>query len=208
MTDIERQIAVFLHEEADRAALPEGMEQRVYQRAKIRRVLIATVAGVALLATVLTGAVVAGAFRSPVSVAPVTPGESPRPSVEGKISPPPESNSECAVKPRELPSGADSGASRSEEGDYGELQVWGKGIDGVWLLDDIPPELGLPDPSHLPAGDPQRVTIRGNEGLALTIGETAASQIILTWRAKDCGYVVWLGPGLDLESAIDYASRF
>lgn len=80
MMDIERQIAAFLHEEADRAALSAGMYQRVLRRAKIRRVVTATVAGLAVIATVMAGVVAAGALRSPSSVDPAVPGESPQPS--------------------------------------------------------------------------------------------------------------------------------
>ena len=204
MTDIERQISAFLHEEADRAALPEGMHQRVVRRAKFRRLVMATAAGVAALATVMAGAVMAGAFRSPSSFDPLVPGESPRPTATPRDT----SASNCDVEPRELPSGASPGPSRSEEGSYGELRVWGKGTDRVSLLTEVPPELELLGPSELPADHPQRVAIRGNDGVVIPVGEPPASQIFLAWEAGPCGYVVWLGPGLELEFATDYASRF
>lgn len=346
MTDIEHEIAAFLHEEAGRAALPEGMDQRVFRRAKIRRLATATIAGVAVFATVMAGAVMAGAFRSPSSLDPVAPGESPRPSAtprengdgehtggpevvgRGTVSGKswtltayesdaglcvdfelgdgavggcgidvPESHdlslsvgyldglsrtiihgvvskrvvalmgtldggeeldvqiiegpdafdvnffvafvpltaegvlkaqgdegvvleraritpasggpsSDCSVEPSELPSGASPGSSRSEEGSDGELLIWGDGADQVALLAEIPTWLEREEFLALPADHLQRVAVRGNDGVLIPVGEPPASQIILSWEEGRCGYVVWLGPGLELEAAADYASRF
>ena len=80
MSDVERKITAFLHEEADRAALSTGMYQRVLRRAKIRRVVTATVAGLAVIAIVMGGVVTAGALRSPSDIGPVGREESPQPS--------------------------------------------------------------------------------------------------------------------------------
>ncbi len=80
MTDIERQIAGFLHEEAERAALSTGMYERVRRRARIRRVVTATVAGLAVIAIVMGGVVTAGALRSPSDIGPVGPEEPAQPS--------------------------------------------------------------------------------------------------------------------------------
>jgi hypothetical protein len=79
MTGIERKIAAFLHEEADRATLSAGAYERVLRRAKIRRVLTASVAGVAVITLVMAGVVTAGALRSPSTTPPAGPGESPTP---------------------------------------------------------------------------------------------------------------------------------
>jgi hypothetical protein len=79
VTEIEQQIAAFLHEEADRADFSAGMYQRVLRRAKIRRFVTATIAGVGIAAVVLGGVVTAGALRSPSNTGPAGPGESPQP---------------------------------------------------------------------------------------------------------------------------------
>jgi hypothetical protein len=80
MSDVEHKIAAFLHEEADRATLSAGVYQRVLRRAKIRRVVMATVAGLAVIAIVMGGVVTAGALRSPSDIGPTAPEESPEPS--------------------------------------------------------------------------------------------------------------------------------
>lgn len=80
MSDIERRIADFLHEEADRTGPPHAMYERVLRRARVRRAVTAAVSGFALVAIVMAGVVTAGALRSPSSIGPVGPGESPEPS--------------------------------------------------------------------------------------------------------------------------------
>lgn len=80
MSDVERKIAAFLHQEAERATLSAGIYQRVLRRAKIRRVVTATVAGLAVIAIVMGGVLTAGALRSPSDIGPVGPEESPGPS--------------------------------------------------------------------------------------------------------------------------------
>ncbi len=80
MIEVERQIAAFLQEEADRAEVSNGMYQRVLRRAKIRRAVTATMAGVAGIAIAIAGVVAAEAIRSPSSIGPVGPEESPHPS--------------------------------------------------------------------------------------------------------------------------------
>lgn len=75
MTDIERQIADFLHEEADRAAMSPGMYQRVIRRAGIRRMVTASVTGLVVIGVAIGGVVAAGALRSPSSVGPARPEE-------------------------------------------------------------------------------------------------------------------------------------
>lgn len=80
MNDVERDISAFLHEEADRATLSAGTYERVLRRAKIRRIVTAAMAGIAVIAVVMAGVVTAGALRSPSSIGPAAPEESPEPS--------------------------------------------------------------------------------------------------------------------------------
>ena len=77
MRDIENKIAAILQEEASRATLPAGAHERVLRRAKIRRVLTAAVAGIAVIAVIMAGVVTAGALRSPSTTPPAGPEESP-----------------------------------------------------------------------------------------------------------------------------------
>ncbi len=70
MSDVERQIADFLREEADGSALPFGMYERVLYRAKVRRVVTAALAAVAVIAVVMAGVVTAGSLRQPSSIDP------------------------------------------------------------------------------------------------------------------------------------------
>lgn len=80
MSDIERQIADFLHEEANRPAPSSGMYERVLRRAKVRKMVTATVAGLAVFAVVIAGVVTAGTLRAPSSIKSAGPGASPQPS--------------------------------------------------------------------------------------------------------------------------------
>lgn len=74
MNDIERQISAFLHEEAQGAASPShDMYRRVRRRAKVHRMVTATVTGVAAAAVVMGGVVAAGALRSPSTTQPAGP---------------------------------------------------------------------------------------------------------------------------------------
>ncbi|MFN2587770.1 MAG: hypothetical protein ABR613_06620 [Actinomycetota bacterium] len=81
MNDIERRISALLHEEAHGAASPShDMYRRVRHRAKVRRMVTATVTGVAAVAVVMGGVVTAGALRSPSTTQPVaSSSESPTP---------------------------------------------------------------------------------------------------------------------------------
>jgi hypothetical protein len=80
MNDVERDISAFFHEEADSATLSAGTYERVLRRAKIRRAVTAAMAGIAVIAVVTAGVVTAGALRSPSSIGPAGPEESPEPS--------------------------------------------------------------------------------------------------------------------------------
>ena len=77
MSDVERQIAAFLHEEADRAELSAGMYQRVLRRARAQRAATAAVAGLAVIAIAISGVVMAAALRSPSSIGPAQPKDAP-----------------------------------------------------------------------------------------------------------------------------------
>ncbi|MPZ71161.1 MAG: hypothetical protein GEU71_16790 [Actinobacteria bacterium] len=165
--------------------------------------------GVATLTTVLVVLMV-GLLRSSSDVDPIAPGVSPRPSVTVQGDDDAEaSTSNCNAEPRELPSGASPGSSRSEKGSDGELLVWGDGADRVALLAEIPAWVEpWVESSDLPVDHPQRVSVRGNDGVVIPVGDPPISQIFFAWRDGPCGYTVWVGPGLELDDAIDYASRF
>ncbi len=81
MTDIEDRITGFLHDEADKAVLPNGMYQRVLDQARIRRLMTASVTGIAMIAVVMAGVVAVGAIRSLSNIAPAAPEPLPVPPV-------------------------------------------------------------------------------------------------------------------------------
>lgn len=121
------------------------------------------------------------------------------------VTPEAKPSSECLAEPRELPSGADPGQVRFER----DLRVWGDGADRVALLPEISEDTeSWFESSDLPAGHRQRVSVRGNDGVVIPVGDPPLSQINFAWRDGPCDYTVWVGPGLKLKDAIDYASRF
>lgn len=75
MTEIERQVAAFLRDEADRGGRSARIYERVLRGATIRRVATATVAGMAVIAVVMASVVTASALRSPSTIGPAGPGE-------------------------------------------------------------------------------------------------------------------------------------
>ena len=79
MSDVEREIAHFLHEEADRVTPSREMYQRVLRRATIRRVVTAAIAGVGAIAIATAGILTAGALRTPPVVGPAAPDPLPTP---------------------------------------------------------------------------------------------------------------------------------
>ena len=81
MTDIEHWITGFLHDEADKAVLPNRMYQRVLGQARMRRLMTATVTGIAMIAVIMAGVVAVGAIRSLSSIAPAGPEPLPVPTV-------------------------------------------------------------------------------------------------------------------------------
>ena len=80
MSDIEHRIAGLLQSEAEHAALPDEMYPRVLGWARVRRLVTATVAGVAMIAIIMTGVMIAGQPRSPSNVRPAGPEELPAPT--------------------------------------------------------------------------------------------------------------------------------
>jgi streptogramin lyase len=77
MNDAEREIAAFLREEADSMEPTAAMYPRVLSRAKFRRVLTATLAGLAVLAVGVSGVVMATAIRPQAAIEPAVPEEVP-----------------------------------------------------------------------------------------------------------------------------------
>ena len=80
MTDVERRVTEFLREEADRAALPAGMYERVVRKAKIRRAATLGLGALGLAAIVFAGTAAMGTLRSPASIGPAGSPETSSPS--------------------------------------------------------------------------------------------------------------------------------
>lgn len=95
MTDGERQLSRFFHEEADKATLPGAMFQHVLRRARIRRGVTAAMAGLAVIAIGMATVVGAQAFRSSSLTGPFPASEGGQSSPKQAASP-----STCTDRPR------------------------------------------------------------------------------------------------------------
>jgi hypothetical protein len=108
----------------------------------------------------------------------------------------------CPVlAPSELPSGAVTPAGRSIDLGAGPMVSWGSGIDTVMQRVEVyDSDVEMP-----PA---ERVTIRGLPGFVTPVGDGPESNIQMWWVDGDCLYLVWVGPGLTVDEAIEYAERY
>lgn len=108
----------------------------------------------------------------------------------------------CPVlAPSELPSGAPTMAARDNIQSPGQLVSWGSGADTV--TQRVEANEG---PFEMPPAEP--VIVRGQPGFVNAIGDSPDALIQMGWNEDDCAYMVWLGPGVTLEEAIDYAGRY
>lgn len=107
--------------------------------------------------------------------------------------------------PSELPSGAEPGEARRQEGEAHALTSWGEGTDAVSLASGSRADGNLHHPDDYPEG--LRVTIRSRPGVAVAIGDPSRGQILLAWKHGSCVYNLWLGPGITLAAAAGYARR-
>lgn len=84
MSDIERRIGDFLRQEADAMALSNRTYEHVLRRTKVRRMVTAVMAGLAVIAIVTTGIVTARTLMPPTDIGPAT-GETPSPSPTSRL---------------------------------------------------------------------------------------------------------------------------
>ena len=113
------------------------------------------------------------------------------------VSTPTQETARCEpVAPRILPSGAPTGAAQ----EIGQRTVaWGADQDRV-----------VQRIGGSPLGDltdwPQSVTLRDTEALVVPIGDPG--QIAFVFTMNDCSYTTWIGPGITLRAARQYASSY
>ena len=50
--------------------------------------------------------------------------------------------------------------------------------------------------------------VRGNPAAVMAVGDEVVGEILLLWHEGNCRYSVWVGPGLTVEEARDYAARY
>jgi hypothetical protein len=108
------------------------------------------------------------------------------------------------VAPRQLPSGGEPGTMRRIEGEIVPIWEWGAGDETVRLAANHPAFSGpeFPPPQMFDA------VVRGNQAAIQTVGDTELSEITLTWMEGPCTYTLWVGPGLSVQEAQDYGSRY
>jgi hypothetical protein len=110
------------------------------------------------------------------------------------------------IAPRTLPSGALPGPPRVEEIDDIWHVTWSLGPEevtqAVQLLDDGR-QPAVFDPGHAP-----NALVRGRPAWVIPVGDAPISQLAIVWRAGDCAYTMWVGPGLSVEEAMGYAGRY
>jgi len=104
------------------------------------------------------------------------------------------------IEPAELPSGAPLTLPRAYPGE--PMVSWGSGPDTVTQLAG-----GRAEGPELPLGG-EPVQVRGFAGSVIAVEDTPDSQILIDWEEDDCPYMVWVGPDLPLEDALDFAVRF
>ena len=84
MSDIEQRIGDFLREEAEAMALSNQTYEHVLRRTKVRRVITAAMAGLAVIVIVTTGIVTARTLMPPADIGPATT-ETPAPSPSSRL---------------------------------------------------------------------------------------------------------------------------
>jgi hypothetical protein len=121
------------------------------------------------------------------------------------------------IAPRELPDGSGPGVARVETADDGStLWRWGSGdgqvaqaarrIGASGVASCAPGEMQALDGCQ-PLGD-ATATVRGHPAFVVAVGNEVESQVRIDWLEAGCAYQTWVGPGLTVEQALDYAARY
>jgi len=110
------------------------------------------------------------------------------------------------VAPRIMPSGAPPGPHRVEQIDSVWHITWSLGAEQVTQAVS---RIGIGQASAgLDQGAAPNALVRGQPASVIPIGDPPISQIAIAWRIGGCEYTVWVGPGLTLDQALDYAERY
>ena len=84
--------------------------------------------------------------------------------------------------------------------------TWSLGTEevtqAVAMMDNGQAPIGI-DPDGAP-----NARVRGRPASVIPIGDAPVSQIAIVWSVGDCTYTVWVGPGLTVDEAIEYAGRY
>lgn len=110
------------------------------------------------------------------------------------------------VAPLALPSGAPPGPPRVEEIDGTWHLTWSLGAEEVTQAVEI--KGNTQAPAGLDPDAPPNAVVRGRPASVIPIGDPPVSQIAIAWSVGDCSYTVWIGPGLTVDDAIEYAGRY
>lgn len=120
-----------------------------------------------------------------------------------------------AIEPLELPSGSPPGEPREVGGPMDErshedptpLTTWGSGNDSVSQAggEVALKAMGESAFDSESWADEQVVLARGVERIVVPVGDPGQIQIL--FQQEDCYYINWIGPGISLEDAIEYAGR-
>jgi hypothetical protein len=112
-------------------------------------------------------------------------------------------NPDCPlIPPSEMPEGQPAGSyiQTLESGVlYGQ---WGSGQNVVYEAAGSVAFPQLADPGIV------EVMVRGGPGRAADVGGEFFWQAAFAWEEAGCQYTVWLGRGIPLDAAIEYAARF
>lgn len=108
--------------------------------------------------------------------------------------------SECQpVRPSRLPSGAPAGDVSLEWREATWFARWGTGAEAVRQSVGT---YGLPDVEQVAFVPAQ---LRGE---AARVVSPDGNRQAISWRAGDCRYTIWVGPGLTVDQAVEYAERY
>lgn len=117
----------------------------------------------------------------------------------------PQPSPDCQpVGPSQLPDGSPAGGSREIRGEIVDMWEWGEGDNSVTQAINHPSYWG----AELPHPDLFEIEVRGEPAVIVTVGDSTLSQITITWVEGGCTYTIWIGPGIDVDEASEYASRY
>ena len=110
------------------------------------------------------------------------------------------------IVPRSMPSGALPGPPRVEEIDGTWQVTWSLGVE------EVTQAVGRMGNGQAPAGlrpdAAPNAVVRGRPASVIPIGDAPVSQVAIAWSVGECSYTVWVGPGLTLDEAMEYAGRY